>query len=177
MSKQQDFINKYGDAVVRSTIGTGIFPSVKLAQMAIETGWGDSIKVAANNAYGIKPGNSWQGRVISNNTFEDDPSGKRTYYKGTNRIYPGVSAALADGAHIQTLFRVYNDVSESIRDHSRLLLKKHYSPALAASTPEAQAQAIKDCGYATGVNYVRDLISIINKYNLKIFDEKKNNFQ
>lgn len=173
MSKQTDFFLKYGDAVVRSTIGTKIFPSVKLAQMALETGYGDSIKKAANNAYGIKAGKSWLGRCISNDTFEDKTDGTRIHYAGTGKIYSSYAAAIADGANYVTLFRVYNDVADSIRDHSKLLLRPRYAPALAATTPEEQARLLKECGYATGYNYGTILVSIMNSYNLKEYDKKK----
>ena len=39
-----------------------------------------------------------------------------------------------------------------------------------ASTPEAQAQALKNAGYATDPNYVSKLTGIINNYNLKVYD-------
>lgn len=173
MSKQLIFFAKYGDAVVKSTAGTSIFPSVKLAQMALETGYGDSIKVAANNAYGIKAGRSWPGKCISNSTFEDKPDGTRTHYKGTGLIYPNYLAAISAGANYITLFRVYNDVADSIKDYNQLLLRPRFAPALAAKTPEEQARLLKECGYATGYNYATILVSIINKYNLKEYDKKK----
>lgn len=173
MSKQTDFFKKYGDAVVESTNGTKIFPSVKLAQMALETGYGDSIKVSANNAYGIKAGKSWLGKVISNSTFEDDPSGNRTHYTGTNKIYSSYSAAINDGSDYRTLFRVYSDVSGSIRDYNKILLRPRYAPALNAATPEEQAKLLKQCGYATGYDYDNILVQIIDKYDLKEYDKKK----
>jgi flagellum-specific peptidoglycan hydrolase FlgJ len=173
MSKQTDFFAKYGPAVVESTYGTKIFPSVKLAQMALETGYGDSIKVAANNAYGIKAGRSWLGNVISNTTFEDDVNGNRTSFQGTGKVYSSYSAAISDNADYRTLFRVYSDISGSIRDYNQLLLRPRFAPALNAPTPEEQARQLKVCGYATGYDYANILVSIISKYNLKVWDEKK----
>jgi flagellum-specific peptidoglycan hydrolase FlgJ len=173
MSKQTEFFKKYGDAVVESTNGTKIFPSVKLAQMALETGYGASIKVAANNAYGLKAGKSWTGKVISNSTFEDDADGNRTHYSGTGKIYNSYTAAINDGSDFRTLFRVYSDVSGSIRDYNKLLLRPRYAAALNATTPEEQARLLKECGYATGYDYDNILVQIINQYNLKEFDKKK----
>ncbi len=173
MGKQSDFFAKYGTAVVASTSGTRIFPSVKLAQMALETGYGASIILAAKNCYGIKAGRSWTGRVISNSTFEDAGNGERTNYHGSGKIYKNFDAAIAAGENTYTLFRVYNSVMDSIRDHSALLLTARYKLAMSATTPEEQARLIKECGYATGHDYANILVSIINKYNLKEWDEKK----
>ena len=173
MSKQTDFFTKYGDAVVSSTNGTNIFPSVKLAQMALETGYGDSIKVAANNAYGIKAGKAWSGKVISNTTSEDDPSGVKTIYKGTNKVYNSYTQAINDSADYRTLFRVYSDVAESIRDYNNILLRPRFKPAMQAKTPEEQALQLKLCGYATGYDYANILVQIINSYNLRQYDLKK----
>jgi flagellum-specific peptidoglycan hydrolase FlgJ len=170
--KPVEFFETYGPAVVESTRGTGIFPSVKLAQMALETGFGKSIKVAANNAFGIKAGQSWTGKVVSNSTSEV-LNGQRTQFKGSNTVYPNRSAAIAAGEHYQTLFRVYPSIAASIRDHSALLLRPRYAPALAAATPEEQAQLLESCGYATAQNYNESLVSLINKYNLKAWDKKK----
>jgi len=166
------FFKTYGPAVVESTNDTNIFPSVKLAQMALETGYGKSIRVAANNAFGIKAGRSWTGKVVSNSTREEF-NGASTYFLGSNIIYPSRQAAINAGEHYQTLFRVYPSISDSIKDHSRILLKPNFAPAMAAKTPEDQAALLEKCGYATASNYNETLEWIINKYELKSWDQKK----
>jgi len=151
------FIATYRAPIIRSTIGTGIFPSVKMAQAALETGWGKSS--IGNNLFGIKArGNHspyWKGHAITADTTE--------YIQGEAGIYK-------EG------FRVYNSIEDSIRDHTHFLQTNPRYKAnnvFAAETPEAQAMALQTAGYATDPNYATKLINIINQHNLKELDEKK----
>lgn len=164
------FIDTYSKYVIESVKGTGLFPSVKIAQMALETGWGKSIKTAANNCFGIKAGKSWSGTVISNSTWEYI-NGKNVRFVGTNQVYSSYNDAITSGAPYQTLFRVYNSIIDSIKDHTKLLLKPRFAPVLMAKSPELQAMQLKICGYATAANYDKVLIQIINKYDLRKFDK------
>lgn len=71
-----DFINKYADWVISSTFGTGIFPSVKMAQMIIESGNSagiageSSLAKKYNNYFGIKADSSWKGKSVNLATGE-----------------------------------------------------------------------------------------------------------
>lgn len=159
MADKQEFLDKYADAITIACEGTGIFPSVKIAQAALETGWGKSI--VGNNMFGIKatgsPNAYWHGDSVSAGTKEYDSNGN---------LVPQQSA-----------FRKYATVSDSIRDHNLLLIKNSsYANVLTAKTPEEQAKAIQDAGYAGRYNttYANALISIINANNLKKYDKKKN---
>jgi flagellum-specific peptidoglycan hydrolase FlgJ len=152
-----EFIAKYSSAVVKACVGTGIFPSVKLAQMALETGWGKAIP--ANNAFGIKAkgatGKYWDGSVYNSRTKE---------------VINGQTISIVDG------FRAYESVQDSISDHNEFLkVNSRYTKAgvFSAATPEDQARALLAAGYATDPGYADKLISIINKYGLKSLDEKK----
>lgn len=157
MSKQSDFINQYGGSVISACSGTGIFPSVKMAQMILETGWGKS-KVG-NNMFGIKasgkPSPYWSGKAINADTTEFI-AGKEGAYK--------------------LPFRAYDSIEQSIKDHTYFLQSNaRYKNAgvFSASTPEEQAQALQNAGYATAPGYAAALTNIINSYNLKSLDEKK----
>jgi len=166
---QENFFNEYSDAIISSVKGTGIFPSVKAAQMACETGYGKSIKTAANNCFGVKAGKSWPGKVISNTTKETIKGVSYTY-KGSGKIYDSFSSAISSGEKPVTLFRVYNSIEESIIDHSKLLMRDRFKPVLDAKTAEEQTQLLETCGYATAINYNETLNWIIKKYNLKRMD-------
>lgn len=170
---QKQFIAKYTPVVIESTKGTNIFPSVKMAQLILETGWGKSIKKAGNNMFGIKAGSKWNGPVISNSTREV-LSGIDQKFSGTGKIYDSYKDAISAGVEPQTLFRYYKTESDSLRDHSTLLLtKSRYLPVINAKTPVEQAQALQTSGYATDPNYAAALIRIINNYNLSEIDKKK----
>ena len=151
----QEFITTYKNDIIRACLGTPIFPSVKMAQMALETGWG-AHKVG-NNMFGIKATGShtpyWKGAKIESNTAE--------YIAGQAGTY-------------KEPFRLYNSIEDSIIDHNHLLIQNtRYATVLAASTPEIQAMALQSAGYATDPNYAQKLKSIINQHNLKELDQTK----
>lgn len=149
-----NFKNTYGQNMINATKGTPLFPSVKLAQAALETGWGKHTIGDANNMFGIKaygsPNEYWDGSYV----YADSPEeydGKRDTYRSK--------------------FRKYKSLEDSILDHSRLLMTKdRYQPVRDAKTAEEQAQALKATGYATGSKYADKLISIMNKYDFKELD-------
>lgn len=156
----QEFIKKYADNVVLATEGTTIFPSVMMAQAALESGWGSSGLTKTGNAlFGIKSfGKSspyWSGKVYTAGTVE---------YIGGNRVNTTAG------------FRAYDTVGDSCRDYIHFLqVNPTYTKngVFSASTPEEQAAALKRAGYATDPNYASKLVSIINQYNLKSLDSKK----
>jgi len=153
----KEFISKFGEAIIFATQGTPLFPSVKAAQAALETGWGKHTIGDAKNLFGIKAtGNKtpyWDGSV---------------YNASTKEVYNGNTVTITGG------FRAYQSYSDSIRDHSHLLMTlSRYKPVLAATTPEEQARVIQVAGYATDPDYAKKLIDIINQNDLKQLDKKK----
>jgi len=161
VSKSTDFISEYKREVVNSTIGTGIFPSVKMAQAGLETGWGAS--KPGNNLFGIKASGGtspyWNGEKVMSNTQE--------YIDGVAGTY-------------NLAFRKYKSITDSIRDHSYFLrVNDRYANAgvFTAETPEDQARALKAAGYATSPTYAEALIGIINQYGLKSLDTSASRIQ
>ena len=149
------FIAQYSNAVILSCITNGLFPSVTMAQAALETGWGTS--VVGNNLFGIKASGAtspyWKGASVNATTHE---------------VYNGVSALY------KLNFRQYASVQDSISDHSYFLKQNgRYANVFSAATPEDQARALQAAGYATDPSYASKLIQIITKYDLKALDKKK----
>ena len=150
-----NFKNTYGQNMVNATKGTPLFPSVKLAQAALETGWGKHTIGDANNMFGIKaygsPNEYWDGSYVSADSPEE--------YDGKRDIH-------------NSKFRKYKSLEDSILDHSRLLMTSgRYQPVRDAKTADEQAKALKEAGYATGSEYANKLILIMNKYGFKELDD------
>ena len=150
-----EVLKKFGTAFAVACLGTGLFPSVKLAQAALESGWGKY--TAGNNMFGIKAAGShtpyWNGAYVTSRTSEYVGGG---YVSQNSR------------------FRKYPSIGDSVKDHTYFLQQySRYANVFKAKTPEEQAKALQAAGYATDPNYSGKLISIINTYNLKQFDEKK----
>lgn len=150
--KPIDFILKYAQSVKDACENTGLFPSVCLAQAALETGWGKA--------------------SIDNNMFGVKASGKPTqYWDGTFKTVTTHEVLNGKSVVMKCRFRAYKSVTDSIKDHNNLLLTlRRYKPVIEAKTAEEQARQLYVCGYATDPKYGQKLISIITTYNLKQFD-------
>lgn len=156
MSAERDaFIKQHSNEVIDAVQGTGLFPSVAMAQMIIESANSqgqagqDITALKANNFFGIKADSSWTGERMSFNTPND-------------------------GRPV-SFFRVYPNVTDSIKDHTNFLLKNSRYTAngvFTAQTPEQQAYALAKAGYSEKPypQYAEALISLINAYNLKSLD-------
>lgn len=159
MSKEvTDFIKRYAGDVMSAVKGTGVFPSLTMAQMIIESSGKDSSGVfhigeglaarKANNFFGVKADHSWKGKAIQLSTPRD---GKPV-----------------------SLFRVYNSAHDSISDHTRFLLansRYKASGVFNARTPQEQAQALQRAGYSESPTYGQTLIGLIHAYQLEDLDK------
>lgn len=129
----------------------GFFKSVIIAQAAIESNWGRSILSAKfNNYFGIKASKSWKGKTANMKTGE--------VFNGQN-------------VTINSNFRVYDSLADSIRDRNRLLRMPRYKAVEPATTPQAQVEAIKAAGYCTATNYVSSIMATIAANNLTQYDK------
>jgi len=152
--RPEDFVRRFGKLAVRSSLRTAIFPSVKLAQAALETGWATDALSPHGNFFGIKAHN-FPGPTIR--------AGTREFINGR-------------WVYIQSDFRKYANAVQSFKDHTAFLYQNsRYQRAgvFDAETPEAQARALQAAGYATAPNYANALIAIIEQNNLKRLDKMK----
>lgn len=159
MSKEViDFINTHAKDVIRSVQGTGIFPSLTMAQMIIESsGYDEHGKFAigrglavrkANNYFGIKADKGWHGPSVQLGTPKD---GKPV-----------------------SLFRVYNTPFDSLKDHAAFLMQNaryKMNGVFTATTPQAQANALQRAKYSESPTYDKTLIGLINIYHLEQLDK------
>lgn len=161
MSQQvTDFIKRNANDVIKSVQGTGIFPSVKMAQMIIESsgkdekgvfGIGKGLAVRkANNYFGIKADKNWKGHKVALSTPKD---GKPVSY-----------------------FRVYPSALDSLKDHTTFLLKNSRyktSGLFNAKNPEQQVAALDKAKYSESPTYGKALLGLIKAYKLHELDGKK----
>jgi len=138
-TKQQKFYDKYYSMVADSVKGTGLFPETVIAQMAIESNWGESgLSSKHNNYFGIK------GKGV--NMASDEEVGGTKVSKKSD-------------------FRTYNSVEDSVKDYINVIKTqgggKTYADVRNAKTPEAQAEALGNSPYATGSKYGNSIQSTI----------------
>jgi flagellum-specific peptidoglycan hydrolase FlgJ len=134
-SSPETFVSSTLPTVTSIIEGSGIFPEVALAQAALESGWGKSVK--GNNYYGIKG----EGQTITTHEVVD---GKRV--------------------KIEDEFREFEGFADSVTGYREFLTTNpRYEKALQADSPEAQAKALQEAGYATDPDYAEKLISIMKR--------------
>lgn len=150
-----DFISQVADALKGQKLN--ILPSVTIAQAILESNWGKSeLAAQANNLFGIKASKDWTGGVYTKTTKEQKPNGN---------IYT-----------INAHFRKYASWQESIKDHDNFFVStpwrvQNYKKVLDAKNYKDQAQALRECGYATDLNYGNKLIQLIERLGLQQYDK------
>jgi flagellar protein FlgJ len=148
------FIARIAPIAVQLRIeGSPIFPSVRIAQSGLETGW----KIPAwNNLGGYKVGSGkltpyWRGKIVN---------------KGTWEVYDGKRV------DVTAAFRAYDSVEDFFRDQDLLFANTRYARVRSARTPEEQADMLQACGYATDPQYAAKLKNIMRTYGLSRYDEE-----
>ena len=162
---EADVIAKVGPLFTANQKKSGILASVSLAQFILESGYGKSeLAQNANNCFGMKKslsGNTWSGSAWD---------GKSIYTKKTQEEENGKMITITAD------FRKYGCVEDSITDHSAYLLGAkngsafRYNGLKGCTDYKKAVQIIKDGGYATSSTYIRNLCSIIERWNLTKYD-------
>lgn len=148
------FFDTFSGIAVDDFSYSGVPPSIKLAQAALESGWaGSGLSSAANNYFGIKA-HGWDGDIYNATTHE--------YYSSTPTI------TKAD-------FRSYPSPYASFMDHSQFLQENPRYSGLFQLDPldyKGWAHGLKSANYATSPDYAYKLINLIEKYDLQQYDLK-----
>lgn len=162
---EADIIAKVGALFTADQRKNGVFASVSFAQFILESAYGKSeLAQNANNCFGMKcslSGNTWGGSAWD---------GASKYAKNTQEYVNGQYVT------VTAEFRKYQDVEQSIADHSAYLLgamkgsKKRYDGLKGCTDYRKAVQIIKDGGYATAPDYVEKICSIIERWNLTRYD-------
>ncbi len=141
------YLNRHAAAARREMETFGIPASITLAQALLESNAGDSkLAVNSNNHFGIKCRSKCLGCTCRN--YGDD-----TRYD---------------------MFRVFDSVADSYREHSLLLTTPRYARLHQYGTDFRKwAHGLKACGYATDKRYAEKLITIIENLELDRFDRAR----
>jgi flagellum-specific peptidoglycan hydrolase FlgJ len=140
-----DYVATYKGIARKEMKKTGIPASIILAQGILESGNGNSeLARRANNHFGLKCSNSWNGK---------------TYYANDDRP--------------DECFRKYKHAAASFHDHSAFLVKeKRYRKLFELDRDDYKgwAKGLKEAGYATNSKYPSLLINLIEKHKLYKYD-------
>lgn len=148
-NKVHDYLRKFRHIAIFEKDRAGIPASIKMAQGILESGAGASkLATIGHNHFGIKCGGSWDGE---------------TYYMWDDDV-------------VKSCFRVFNRDEESYIEHTKFLTnpKKawRYGPLfqLTLTDYKGWANGLQKAGYATAKTYAKNLISLIERYELYKLD-------
>lgn len=145
------YLSKFAPVAIEEMKKYKIPASITLAQGLLESGYGEGrLATKGNNHFGIKCHKEWSGKKIYH---DDDKKGE--------------------------CFRKYKDPKESYRDHSLFLTNRPRYDFLFdynINNYKQWAYGLKKAGYATDRKYPIKLISLIERLNLRRYDNlgKKN---
>jgi len=145
-----EFLSTIGVKIMLYCVGTKIFPSMAIAQAALESGWNKN----ASTLYGIKS-IGWKGKSIAIMTKEE-----------RDKI---VSSEVHS-------FRAYSSVDASIKDYIKVLYSAPWFKDVVESVSVEEAilnLQDDEQKYATDSNYANSLLRIISSNDLKYFDRAK----
>lgn len=145
------FVDTYAPSAQTLANQMNLYPSVMLAQMALESNFGTSgLTKDANNLFGIK--GSYKGKSIRLKTSE--------YHEGKY-------------VTVHDHFRAYPSYWASMVDYTMVMQGRHFSGAWVSNTSSyKQATQALEGVYATDHRYSEKLNNIIAQYNLTRYDRK-----
>lgn len=131
--------------------GWGV-PSAIIAQAGLESAWGTSgLWKTCYNGWGMKWVSSCGTDYKTYSTKEQRPDGSYYTIQAKFRKYPDATSGI----------RGYFDFIESYKRYAPLKLCKNYVDF---------ANTIHACSWATSLNYSKNIINTVQKYNLTRFD-------
>ena len=132
-----------------------VAPEGILAQVALETGWGQHVPKRGDgnssfNLFGIKAGRNWSGDSVAKTTLE--------FEAGLPRME----------VH---KFRAYDDIGHTFDDYAALLTDNPRYAAVGDNGDDVDgfANALQDSGYATDPAYADKIKSIVRSPTMRTF--------
>jgi len=142
------FLAEYSPLICACCKDTRIFPSVAIAQAALESEWGQK---AGATLFGVK-GTGPAGSVTT--MTKEEIKGKVVDLPDQFRAYPTREAAVRDYLKVLTTL-------------------PRYKRALRAKSPARQILEIWRGGYCTDSKYVYQIIDVIDDFDLVYFDGER----
>ena len=143
-SSPDEFISSIAPAAKAVAEELGIDPRIVIAQAALESGWGKSVK--GNNLFGIKSHGKAGGIDVA-----------------THEVINGKRVAVTDE------FRAYESYDDSVRGYGEFLKENpRYQPMLNAETIDEQIDALGKSGYATDPEYADKIKAIAKSKRLEV---------
>ena len=124
--------------------------STVIAQACCESAFGTCALSPYHNYFGMKCGSSWKGKSVNMATKEEYTPGQLT--------------------NIRDNFRAYDSMEEGVAGYYGFISWSRYANLKTATTYRQYAEFLKADGYATSSTYVNTLCTIVERYNLTVWD-------
>ena len=150
---KNEFIKRVGDYAVKHYSEHKILPSLTIAQAILESSWGTSdLAVKAHNYFGMKWTEGCGCSFYAKTTGEQRADG--SYYK------------------IVAKFRSYKTMNKGLAGYYKFIdSKPWYNNLKGVKNYKKACKLIKEDGWATSINYTKNLIRIIEMYDLTKYDD------
>lgn len=150
------YIEQYKDIAIAEMNRKGIPASIKLAQAILESNGGKSeLATRANNHFGIKCGGNWNGPTYE--LHDDDKNDRGELIHSCFRAY----------RHAKASFEAHSDFLSDSDKYGRYGFLFEYDP----DDYRNWAFGLQKAGYATNPRYARQLIDLIERYELHQYDQ------
>lgn len=90
--------------------------------------------------------------------------------KGEGNILDTTEYINGEYVNVKDSFKAYSSLAESVQGLYDLMQWDNYDRATSATDYEEECRMVQVCGYATDPNYADKLISIVNSYQLTMFN-------
>lgn len=154
----EKFIQQIATSVIKYAPKYGIMvASPIIAQACLESSYGKSEKAKHHNYFGLK---YRKNRVSCNNGYFSDSSLEQ---KNDGSYIP-----------INTDWYSFNSMDSGIEGYFQFINTSKYSNLKGVADPKIYLELIKKDGYATSLEYVQNVYSVILKWNLEKYDNQIN---
>lgn len=142
------YVDKYASAY-----GILVHSSV-IAQAILESGWGKSTLAAKyHNYFGLKCGTKWNGGSVNLSTKEE--------------YTPGTLTSIRDN------FRTYSSMEEGVMGYFEFIQLSRYQNLKGITDPRKYLETIREDGFATSSDYVKNCMALVEQYELRKYDNAK----
>jgi len=142
------YVDKYASAY-----GILVHSSV-IAQAILESGWGKStLAVEYHNYFGLKCGTKWKGGSVNLSTKEE--------------YTPETLTSIRDN------FRTYSSMEEGVKGYFEFIQLSRYQNLKGITDPRKYLETIREDGFATSSDYVKNCMALVEQYELRKYDNAK----
>lgn len=167
MSSPEQFITEIAPIIQKYSkeFGYGV-PSAIIGQACLESGYGSGVYSDNRNKVRNPITGEWRHNYFGLKYRPKRVSCNSGYFNSSG------SEQNADGSYtpINTDWYKFSTMDLGVKGYFQFISASGYSEARKQTDPERYLQALKNASYATSHDYVKNVMNVVNKYNLQQYD-------